>query len=619
MIVSPFHAYFEGAMAKKLHLFVLPAFVVALFLVVVAHLSTRDSRNATRTGGAGGEAGRGAQAPPPHGGFAEKLPPLEDYMRLRAGLLRDPSPEVRQKALDELLPLVPDELEATQAVGRLLLEDKEDEHRSDTLLKLAGLCGKHLGPRGKALAPFLGKIFLDGDDSWIFAVRALRGMGPEANASIPDLIEALRILQAGGWDRWTNTGDPFKEAVLALGAIGGPEAASAAPIVTEIALSAEDALEEASLLLPASFALGRLGPECAGPLVKRLRPALGREDPRIRLNVLEALAEIGPQARGILPALVKALDDGDEMVRRNAARAILRTSCAGNEKAVSSILLGTVNGGGPFLRGEDADRLRKASAPARAVLATLEALANGDGDFEYWASWCLAESGGLDPGIARELGEALRNKGEDYAVRCLLMDALKNLGAGAEPALAAVMERARNGDGKAVEVLGSIGRGASPAVGLLVALLHSEKEELRWQAAEALALIGATPVAVRPLLSALAGRSDLYAHFFHPYCYWDPADSFCEDALPRLVALYSSRCSATPTLECGSPHPSSSGVWASVAAKPIPRCSNASTTRPQGFGKQSARPCRACVDPANRFGLLDGLWRSVYKRSGSGA
>lgn len=58
--------------------------------------------------------------------------------------------------------------------------------------------------------------------------------------------------------------------------------------------------------------------------IPALREALEDEDVMVRMNVIDALERIGPNAEGAIPALIKALEDVDTTVRRHAIRALGR-------------------------------------------------------------------------------------------------------------------------------------------------------------------------------------------------------------------------------------------------------------------------------------------------------
>lgn len=63
-------------------------------------------------------------------------------------------------------------------------------------------------------------------------------------------------------------------------------------------------------------------PERTAKAVPALIHSLNDEDPRVRVDVVNALAKIGPRASEATDALQEMLDDEDEQVRAAAVRAL---------------------------------------------------------------------------------------------------------------------------------------------------------------------------------------------------------------------------------------------------------------------------------------------------------
>ncbi len=68
----------------------------------------------------------------------------------------------------------------------------------------------------------------------------------------------------------------------------------------------------------AEEALARIGP----PAVPALVQALSHHDPLVRREAAKVLMRMGPDARDAAPELTRLLDDEDEMVRKYAAKAL---------------------------------------------------------------------------------------------------------------------------------------------------------------------------------------------------------------------------------------------------------------------------------------------------------
>jgi HEAT repeat protein len=219
---------------------------------------------------------------------------------------------------------------------RLALWDEDLDIRqsaAEALLRIDRPAGVRLG------VPALARLAADRDYEYRqFAIESLGEVGPEAKAAVPKLIEILRSRDRMKF-RW--------RAAAALGKIG-PEARSAVPTLVA-ALNAD----RYSVRVEAVLALGRIGPDARAAL-PRLRALLAEErsaylalavarvgDPREaaavmldeainspkrshREDALRALAEIGPAASSVLPALKKRLRDEDGGADRWVACAICK-------------------------------------------------------------------------------------------------------------------------------------------------------------------------------------------------------------------------------------------------------------------------------------------------------
>jgi HEAT repeat protein len=183
------------------------------------------------------------------------------------------------------------------------------------------------------------------------ALDALAGIGPEARAAVPALVQSLR--QARSSDRlpaW---------AARALAAVG-PEAGEAIPELTRIvrrqdrptcsaaalalarmgpgAKGAVPALENLARnrgsRVAAAVALWKLDGQVQRPLHIALMTLKGPEEPREeRLLAVTLLKEMGPEAKPAVEALAAACDDHDPEVRRAAAEALQRVDAAAAAQA----------------------------------------------------------------------------------------------------------------------------------------------------------------------------------------------------------------------------------------------------------------------------------------------
>ncbi len=145
---------------------------------------------------------------------------------------------------------------------------------------------------------------------WV--MRDLQDFGLDAAPATPDLVRALEDP-----DKYTRI-----EAARAVEAIG-KEASAAIPKL--IALLGEDEppristeLVFADMGLTAALALGKMGEEAVGPLVR----CLEHRSWVVRYNASYALGEIGIDAKSATAALIRRFDDKDWMVRSSAAWAV---------------------------------------------------------------------------------------------------------------------------------------------------------------------------------------------------------------------------------------------------------------------------------------------------------
>lgn len=147
----------------------------------------------------------------------------------------------------------------------------------------------------------------------VAAARALGKLGPRAALAVPDLVGIMDRLRGDELE-------PLQEAVVeTLGLIGSaarpalPALARAAARSTDIELARKRAVDQ---ILNA--------PDSAN--VDALAAQLASRDASLRVRAAKALADLGPAARAAAPALVVALADPDNDVRRGsiaAYRAVL--------------------------------------------------------------------------------------------------------------------------------------------------------------------------------------------------------------------------------------------------------------------------------------------------------
>jgi HEAT repeat protein len=141
------------------------------------------------------------------------------------------------------------------------------------------------------------------------AAHTLAKLGPRAAAAVPDLVIVFDRLRG-------NEQELLQEAIVeALGQIGGAARPALPNLARGVYRSADIDLAirrntDLILTAPASVEIDLL-----------VRQLISR-DPSTRLRATKALADIGPPARGAIPALQVALGDSDGDVRRGAIAAL---------------------------------------------------------------------------------------------------------------------------------------------------------------------------------------------------------------------------------------------------------------------------------------------------------
>ncbi len=155
-------------------------------------------------------------------------------------------------------------------------------------------------PKGAARA--LSTLLKDPDrDLRHCASWEISRLGPEARVAMPEMVRALRDPE-GKFD--------FSVA-YALGRIGPPARAAFPAILAEV--------KGDTTLYLLGRTLGRIATEEDVPaLLEWLRAG----KVYLQMSALMAFEEMGPRAKGALPALKALLDEGDDTMRRMARRAL---------------------------------------------------------------------------------------------------------------------------------------------------------------------------------------------------------------------------------------------------------------------------------------------------------
>lgn len=155
-----------------------------------------------------------------------------------------------------------------------------------------------------AVPALIGALRDETEDVQYAAIRALRDIGPmAAHQAAPALVEVFVRGRIGV------RGDAF-QAAMTLGI--GPEAAAAVPSLVEI-LRGEDPWRRSQ----AAEVLGEIGP-AATAAVPALSQAVQDRDETVRMHAASALGKIGVPVRSVVIALASVLENQDEAVEAAA-------------------------------------------------------------------------------------------------------------------------------------------------------------------------------------------------------------------------------------------------------------------------------------------------------------
>jgi HEAT repeat protein len=199
---------------------------------------------------------------------------------------------------------------ARDALATALRSDRSPRVREAAAFAL----GQQSGDVGGVVAALAGALKDEHPGPRSKAADALRRLGREARAALPELRHAVRDPAN---DRLTRI-----QAALAIGRIGPPEAVVA---VSDLAAVLADTKTPAVVRTAAAEGLSSFGQDAAEavPVLAAILTSADA-DTEVRRAAATALDQIGPAARPALAALVKAFKDSDKFVRCQALHAVGR-------------------------------------------------------------------------------------------------------------------------------------------------------------------------------------------------------------------------------------------------------------------------------------------------------
>jgi HEAT repeat protein len=496
--------------------------VPALFLVVGAHAQVASTRSVSEEPRFNGK---------PLADWVKALEAEDAETRLQAAralieigpaaytaldkALEDPGQPVCQNTVESLVKIG---APAVHALLAILHERSPINWRHDAV---AGT----LAAMGEAAHPQLEESLRDKDADTRFNAATI--LGQQAIGS-DEASEAAAAILA----RALESSDDAAVRLRAAETLGfsGQERAPPKQAIPALAKALQD--RDADVQARAAAGLVRLKARQAKDGVPALLKGLESKNRLVREPSFEALATLGPLADAAVPALAKALREGDVSVAVAAARALSKIG----QSAIPTLLaalddpnptvascaadaLGTVGPDGrvavpkllaalghehPLVRADAATALGNLGAGDEAVVSTLVNLLDDEGrGVSHSAMFALGRLGSkARPAVPRLI--ALLKGADDYD-REALVHALGSIGPAAEAAIPTLTAVLLKDPERVTKALGQIGPASVPT--LIAALKHDSAEVRRWSA-WALKYLGPDARDSVPALAALLDESD---------------------------------------------------------------------------------------------------------------
>lgn len=365
-------------------------------------------------------------------------------------------------------------------------------------------CGKRRAGEAQDVDPAVGELIRTLETGNYYrkceAAKALAAEGAAARAAVPALVGLLGEFEA---ERRAKEEQPLVQ-VEGLGVVSadppkvGEEAAKALTAIGEPAVAAVAGAVGSTQLgvrLRAAQVLGGIGPAAGAGVPALVTMLQRREYFQDREQAARALGRIGPAAREALAALAAALKDETFNVRDEAVKAL---AALGTKDAVGPLdeLLRT--GPTEVDRRTAAVALGRMGEAAAASAPAIVALLDRDADAQQFVGSALA---GIGPAVVPTAVAELASK--SGAHRWAAIEALRQLGPGAAPAVPALLGIVKDGHTRACVKRALAAVGAEAVPGLLEALPGAEPD-VREDLFETLGAMGDAAAGALPQLAELA-------------------------------------------------------------------------------------------------------------------
>ena len=329
------------------------------------------------------------------------------------------------------------------------------------------------------------------------ARRALRSKSAAEDGVLATLIGLLD--EDAGWGEVRRVGSPQREAALRLAEFG-PAAREALP-----ALRAVMKGRNRSLRATAAYAVWKIDGSVDEP-VETLVTVLGKSNEhRSHVEAAEWLSRIGPPAKNAVPALCRMLRKGDEDTRAKAAEAL--AAIHGRPDVAVPALVAALGDERWLVRSYAGHALQAFGADATSAIPALRgALGDKEGLVAVSAAAALCAIEGKPEAVVPTLVETLKSDPEPYA-RSAAAEALGTIGPTANDAVpqltASLGDEWRTVRVSAAGALWKVTRRPEPAAGTLIRALDGDWSLAESDTGRAVTILGDMGRDARAALPAL--------------------------------------------------------------------------------------------------------------------